>query len=217
MTKTDEREIYKRFYVMTKAQRQEAGFPLTQSAMLDYLQVSSKTLTNWDKEFMSGGIFPPKKTHLNLKTTHLSSPEKTCQLNPAIKEVRELPEEMKEVVEDITTIVRGWWTREKIDAVNEAIFLSSIGEGKGNANSQKLASDLAGELKKDKEIKFALSADQYFAIRRDAASRIQQLSGESNGTGGVLSKPPILLPEDGVSTEQEHIQEGEVAALAVSA
>ena len=172
--------------------------------MAEYLHVHVNTLLKWQRAFTKQGIYPPK---------FVVAP----QYNAKRDKPKPLPKEMEEAVDGLQSAIQGYWTQARIESVNEAIFKSSIGTGKGNANAQKLVQDLIGALKKDREIKFVLSADQYFAIRREAASRIQQLSGEPDGDRGVLSKSPILLSEDGVSTKQEHIQEGEVAALAVPA
>lgn len=195
-TKEAEREIFQRWHMMTKAERIRNGLPIHYKILSQQLGVGGPTLTRWRRELEESGLFTPKGRDGRPKGS---------------KRPRELPQEMLSQLGPVET---GFWTEERVEAVNKAILESAQ---HGNANAQKLAKQLSGELVEKKEIKIVLNADDYFRIRREAQARIQRLTGEGNGDRGLLPESALLLPEDGVHTEHEHDEDGEVAAVGISA
>ena len=68
---------------------------------------------------------------------------------------------------------------------------------KGNAQAQRLAKQLSGELveKIEQKVKFELSADEHFRIRQEAERRVSELYLGANGDRNLLSKPSLLPQE----------------------
>lgn len=83
-----------------------------------------------------------------------------------------------------------WWQK-KSKEINESILLSAR---KGNAQSQKLAKQLSGELVEKSEVKIGLNADEYFAILAEARRRFAP-GGEINGDRGLLPERALLSQE----------------------
>jgi len=198
--KTAERELFKRWFVLTNKERVAQGFPIQQQDFKNVLGVSAETLVVWARQLKAEGIYPPKKMTVR-------------ELRKKYKEPVSLPKEMQDDL-DYTPIERtGFWNDERTAIVNEAILESAR---LGNANAQKLAKQLAGELVEKKEVKFVLSAEDYFRIRREAQGRIQRLIGERDRDRGVQPESALLFPDDGISSEQEHDEGREVAVVGLS-
>ena len=201
--KRAEKEKYKEWYVLTNAERKARGFPIKQQDMVKVLGVTTNTLVRWSKELRElEGIYPPKNPR----------PIKNRWKKPS-----ELPVDMQKQLDIMELAKQGFWTSERMEAVNQAIYDTATGKNRGNPNSQKLIKQIVGELVEKKEVSFVLSADDYFRIRREAQGRIQQLTGEGDRDRGVQPESPLLLRKDGVSTKQEHTENGEVAAVGISA
>ncbi len=202
--KAAEKEIFKRWYVLTDKERKKQGFPIQQQDFKKYLGVSADTLVRWSKECREEGVYPPKKVP---------------KIKNHWKGMPDLPPEMESAVAPLTAeqiAAQSWWTEERNKEINQAIYDSSIGKTRGNANSQKLALQASGRLVEKQEVKFVLSADDYFRIRREAQGRIQQLLGEGDGDRSVQSESALLLSQDGVSPKQEHDQDSEMAVVGLS-
>ncbi len=199
--KTAEKEKFKEWYVLTNKERRGRGFPIKQQDFCKVLKVTSNTLVRWGKECREEGIYPPKNPR---------------PIKNHYKEPSELPPEMQEQLDIRELVKQGFWTSERIEAVNQALFLSGTGKGGGNPNALKLIKQITGELIEKKEVTFVLSADDYFRIRREAQGRIQRLTGEGDRGRGVQPESTLLLPKDGVSSEQKHTEDGEVAAVGLS-
>lgn len=192
-----ERGIFERWYILTNKERIEQGFPAQGYKMAERLGISRVTLNKWSRKCRLNGVYPPKTVK-------------------KWKKPSSLPEEMQSQVDSNEQIFErtGFWNDERTQIVNEAILESAR---HGNANAQKLAKQLAGELVEKKEVKFVISADDYFRIRREAESRIRELIGDRDRDRGVQPESTLLLSEDGLSPEQEHPQDSEMAVVAVSA
>ena len=201
--KPAEKAIFERWYVLTDAERIEQGFPVTAQAMQKRLNVSHEAFLVWGRQCKKRGIYPPKKVGSRVARKEWKEPS-------------ELPLEMQQEVDARDLLKQGFWTPERIEAVNQAIYDTSIGKSRGNPNSQKLIKQITGELVEKKEVSFVLSADDYFRIRREAQSRIRELTGERDRDRGVQPESTLLLSEDGISSEQEHVEDGEVAAVGLS-
>ena len=98
-----------------------------------------------------------------------------------------------------------WW-RKKSLTLNRAILASA---DKGNAQAQRLAKQLSGELveKREDTVKFEPSTANYIEWAREVVSQLRDNWRQDSGICPVCSRPQVLLKEVRVDTEQEHGEE----------
>jgi len=98
--------------------------------------------------------------------------------------------EVKNDIAELESDPEEWWRKRQLQ-LNEAILESAK---RGNAQSQKLAKQLAGELieKSESKVQFELSAGEEIKIAREAERRTREVYTEPDGDTSLSQEPPLL-------------------------
>ncbi len=130
------------------------------------------------KELIYGYLENPEITELEFKGNNFISPRIFNRVKRMYEEGKKSETRLERIQEE--TLLEedpiSWWKKRTLE-LNNAILASAK---KGNAQSQKLAKQLAGELVEKAEVKFGLTADE--RARRNSESE-QELREFRNQLG----------------------------------